>query len=93
VVVAPSCACNAAAFKDATRNGGFTAKVPCAVDVETDEVPVLEPQADSTATITAAPEVINNLNMAVPLKTNPPWLYALTLSDDAVCAAARSLHE
>ncbi len=66
LVVAPSCACSAAAFKEATRNGGFIAKVPCAVELETDEVGLLEPQAHSAAMNMAVAKDINDLNIAIP---------------------------
>jgi hypothetical protein len=64
--VSSSCACSAAAFKEATRNGGLIDKVPCAVEVETDEVPLLEPQAKSAAAMTPAAKALHDLNIAVP---------------------------
>jgi hypothetical protein len=45
------------------RSGGFSARVPCAVEALTIEVVLSEPQAASTAAAKAAPTGPRNLYM------------------------------
>ena len=63
---APILAASAAAFTEATRNGGFTSSVPGAVDVATAEVCELDPHAASHAAASNVPAVLRCFIMLTP---------------------------
>ncbi len=64
------------------RKGGFSASVPCAVDVAVAEVPLLSPQLLSAAAVIAAPMSINHLTITVPPMKHSVRLLRLSLLYD-----------